>query len=141
MGERAIDKRNFYDLLGREVATSAAFGLEKSMKIWLQVLFVLFLMYGIPVGLLFAFSERPELTGHTDLSRFAATDGQHPGDNYAVFRKGRFIRITGDLLPVEIKEDNGRLVRVVTLLSQGRLPVRFHTPASPAEEALWRQYF
>lgn len=97
-------------------------------------------MYGIPTAIFFATAERAETTGHTELSRAVASDAGNPGDNYAVFRKGRYIYIITGLAPARIMERDGKLVRTNTVMCK-ILPVVTYSPATPAEEALWRRHF
>ena len=97
-------------------------------------------MYGIPTAIFFATAERAETTGYTELSRVTGIGGQHPGDNYAVFRKARQIYIITGLAPARIMERDGKLVRTNTVMFK-TLPVRTYSPATPAEEALWRRHF
>jgi len=97
-------------------------------------------MYGIPAAIFFAMAERAEMTGHTELSCTAGIGGQHSDDNYAVFRKGRFILIHTGLAPARIMMRDGKLVRMNTIMFK-TLPVMTYSPATPAEEALWRRHF
>ncbi len=106
----------------------------------LKALCLVLAMYGIPTVIFFAIAERAEMTGHTELSRATGIGVQHPGDNYAVFRKARQIYIITGLAPARIMERDGKLVRTNTVMLK-ILPVTTYSPATPAEEELWRHHF
>ena len=90
--------------------------------------------YVLPFGLVYSTAERAEITDHTEISA-------HPGDNYAVFKEGRYIQIITGLFPALIRERDDRIVRVNYVGNQRGCPMAFYSPASAAEEALWHRYF
>ena len=105
------------------------------MKGICQSLCIALVLWGVPFGILHMTAERAEVTGHTELSSV-----NYGGDNYGVFRKGRYILIITGLAPAKIMMYNGKLVRNTTIITRGRY-LFIYKPATPAEEALWRQYF
>ncbi len=106
------------------------------MRTFLCVLSMLGMIFGFPAVM----AERLETTGYTELGSSHGSWGQPLDHNYGVFRKAREIRIITSLMPAKIMERDGKLVRTNTILNR-LLPVTFYSPASPAEENIWRQHF
>lgn len=99
------------------------------------------LVFVILVAALIGFAERPEMTGHTELPEAVGWGGDNPGDNYAVFRQGRYIYLITKFMPAKIVERDGMIVRTNTVVNQRGLPVKTYSPAKPTEKALWYLHF
>ena len=100
---------------------------------------LVFAPFIVPVTIAFALTERAETTGYTELSGFIGFIGSD-GHNYGVFRKGRFIYMATRLAPARIMERDGKIVRTNTIMLK-TLPVMTTSPATAAEETLWRRHF